>query len=66
MACPNKYNKVAIWNEKIEKYHQLRFELRERSEGYTVELTSTITGCPGGKIKELKEYQTIFRIHFEL
>ena len=55
LAYPNEYNKIAKRDEKIEKYHQLCFKLRERREGYTVKVNSTITGCLGGGIKELKE-----------
>ena len=36
------------------KYQQLCFEVRERREGYTVEVIPTIIGCLGGAMKELK------------
>ena len=54
-ACPNENNKIAKRDEKIGKYNRLCFELRERREGYTVEVVSTIIGCLGGRMKELKE-----------
>ncbi|XP_068739641.1 uncharacterized protein [Montipora capricornis] len=38
MACPNESNKEAKREEKIRKYQQLRFELRERREGYIVKV----------------------------
>ena len=41
--------------DKIRRYGQLCFELRERREGYTVAVIPTIIGCLGGGIKELKE-----------
>ena len=55
VTCSNKYNKVVKRDEKIGDYPRLCFELRERREGYTVKVTPTITGCLGGRIKELKE-----------
>ena len=33
---------------------QLCFEVRERREGYTVEVIPTIIGCLGGGMKELR------------
>ena len=54
MACPNESNKEAKREEKMRKYHQLCFELRERREGHTVIVMSTVIGCLGGGIKELK------------
>ena len=51
MACPNEYKR----DEKIEKYNRLCFELRERREGYTVNVIPSITGCLRGGMKELKE-----------
>ena len=54
MACPNESNKEAKREEKMRKYQQLRFELRERRQGYTVIVIPAVTGCLGGGIKELK------------
>ena len=54
-ACPNEKIKIAKWDEKIEKYNRLCFELRERREGYTVKVVPAIIGCLGGGMKELKE-----------
>ena len=62
VACPNEYNKIVIGDEKIEKYHQLCFEFREQREDYMLKVISMIIGCLGGGIKELREYQTNFRI----
>ena len=55
MACPNEANKEAKREEKIRKYQQLCFELRERREGYTITVIPTVIGCLGGGMKELKE-----------
>ena len=54
-ACPNEKIKIARWDEKIEKYNRLCFELQERREGYTVKVVPAIIGCLGGGMKELKE-----------
>ena len=54
MACPGEGNKIAKRNEKIQKYQQLCFELRERRKGYKVKVIPTVIGCCGGGIKELK------------
>ena len=55
MACPIESNKETKRMNKIIKYRQLCFELRERREGFTVNVVPTIIGCLGGGIKELKE-----------
>ena len=60
MTWPNKYNKIATEDQKTEKCHQLCFELRQRWEGYMVKVISTIIGCLGGGIKELKEHRQLF------
>ena len=54
MACPNELTKEAKREEKMRKYQQLCFELRERREGYTVIVIPSVIGCFGGGIKELK------------
>ena len=54
MACPNESSKEAKREEKMRKYQQLCFELRERREGYTVIVIPIVIGCHGGGIKELK------------
>ena len=55
MACPIESNKDTKRMNKITRYRQLCFELRERREGFTVNVIPTIIGCLGGGIKELKE-----------
>ena len=54
MACPNEKNKDEKREEKMRKYQQLCFELRERREGYTVSFVPVIIGCLGGGIKQLE------------
>ena len=48
MVRPNEYNKIAQRDEKIGKYIWSCFELRERREGYTVNVIPAIIGCLGG------------------
>ena len=54
MACPNEKNKDEKREEKMRKYQQLCFELRERREGYTVSFVPVIIGCLEGGIKQLE------------
>ena len=51
MACPNESNVNAKHLEKIEKYQQLAFEIRERHLGYKVMIIPIVIGCLGGGIK---------------
>ena len=56
MACPIESNKdTKGMNKKITRYRQLCVELRERIEGFTVNVIPRIIGCLGGGIEELKE-----------
>ena len=54
MACPMECNRMKKRDDKVTKYQQLCFEVRERREGYTVEVIPTIIGCLGGGMKELR------------
>ena len=54
MACPNEANKQATREEKIRKYGQLCFEIRERRPGYTVIVVPNVIGFLGGGMKNLK------------
>ena len=54
MACPMEFNRMKKRDDKVTKYQQLCFEVRERREGYTVEVIPTIIGCLGGGMKELR------------
>ena len=47
-------NRMKKRDDKVTKYQQLCFEVRERREGYTVEVIPTIIGCLGGGMKELR------------
>ena len=51
MACPGEGNKMVKRSEKIQKYQQLFFELRERRQGYKVRV---IPGCCRGGMRKLK------------
>ena len=66
MACPNEANRQVRREEKIKKYEQLCFELRERREGYMVKVIPIVTGCLGRGMKELKmDMQKIFEYENE-
>ena len=47
-------NRTKKRDDKVTKYQQLCFEVRERREGYTVEVILTIIGCLGRGMKELR------------
>ena len=51
MACPNEINKDEKRTEKIRKYQQLCYEIRERREGYVVKMIRSVIGCFGGGMK---------------
>ena len=55
MACPNEANKERKREDKIRKYQQLCYELRERWAGYKVKVIPVVTGCLGGGMKRLKD-----------
>ena len=64
MVCPNENNKIAKRDKKIRKYNRLCFESREQRESYMVKVISTVTGCLGRGMKELKEsVRQIFEYH---
>ena len=54
MACPNEKSKEEKGEEKMRKYQQLCFKLRERRQGYTVKFVPVIIGCLGREIKQLE------------
>ena len=56
MACPNEMNKEEKRTEKIRKYQQLCYEIRERREGYIVKMIPSVIGCLGGGMKQLKSH----------
>ena len=54
MTCPNEMNKEEKRTEKIRKYQQLCYEIREGREGYIVKMILSVIGCLGGGMKQLK------------
>ena len=55
MACPNEAKKIGKRAEKIWKYQQLLYELRERRPGFTVKVVLMVIECLGGEIKQNEE-----------
>ena len=53
MACPNESNKEKKREEKMRKYQQLCYEIRERRDGYKVKIIPVVIGCLGGGVKRL-------------
>ena len=51
MACPMEGNIEKKRNEKLTKYRQIAFEIREKRVGFTVEVVPLIIGCCGGGLK---------------
>ena len=54
MACPSENNRLNKRQEKIKKYQQLCFELRERKVSYKVQFIPAIIGCLGGGVGQLE------------
>ena len=52
MACPQQHNLETKWAEKLTKYRQLAFEMRERRPGYMITVIPVVTGALGGGIKK--------------
>ena len=48
MACTNESNKEKKREEKVKKYQQLCYEIRERRDGYKVKIIPVVIGCLGG------------------
>ena len=53
MACPCKNNVDAKHEEKLQKYQQLAFEIRERGAGYNVMIIPIVIGCLGGGMRRV-------------
>jgi hypothetical protein len=51
MACPQQQNIKAKRQEKLTKYRQLAFEMRERRIGYTITVVPLVIGALGGGMK---------------
>ena len=54
MACPNESNIAKKRREKLDKYQQLAFEIREKRNDYLVEILPIVIGCMGGGMKEVE------------
>ena len=54
MACPQTPNVQTKREEKLTKYRQLAYEMRERRPGYKVYVIPVVIGALGGGIKALK------------
>ena len=64
MACPQQANIAS--NEKVTKYRQLAFKLRERRPGYNIMIVPLGIGALGGGIKEvLRDVERVFSEHSE-
>ena len=62
MACPYEWNTHEKRIEKLRKYQQLAFELRERREQYRVMVVLLVIGCLRGGIKQLtKDIKVLFK-----
>ena len=66
MACPQQANIAAKRNEKVTKYRQLAFELRERRPGYDIAIIPVVIGALGGGMKEvLRDVERVFSERLE-
>ena len=54
MACLRENNRVNKRLEKIQKYHQLYFELREKRSSYKILFIPAVIGCLGGEVGQLE------------
>ena len=54
MACPMEKNIEKKIQEKLTKYQQLAFEIREKKPNYMVKIVPLILGCCGGGVNQLK------------
>ena len=54
MACRNEKNIGEKHREKLNKYQQLAFEIREKRPGYRVEIVPIVIGCLGGGMKQVE------------
>ena len=54
MACPDEKNIGEKHREKLTKYQQLAFEMREKRPEYRVEIVPIVVGCLGGGMKQVE------------
>ena len=67
MACPQESNIEAKVKEKLDKYQQLAFEMRETRVGHRVEIVPLVIGCLGGGVgKLLKAVQSVLDTETEI
>ena len=67
MACPQESNIEAKVKEKLDKYQQLAFEMRENRVGHRVEIVPLVIGCLGGGVgKLLKAVQSVLDTETEI
>ena len=55
MACPGEKNVLKKYKEKIQKYQQRAFDVRERRPGYRVGVILIVIGCMGGGVGVIRE-----------
>ena len=55
MACSAEADIAEERREKLQKYRQLAFEIRERRVGLMVEIVPLVIGCLGGGMEKLEE-----------
>ena len=53
MACPQQHNLETKRAEKLTKYQQLAFEMRERRPGYVVTVIPIVVRALGGGMKKM-------------
>ena len=53
MARPSENNVDAKHAEKLQKYQQLAFEIRERRPGYNVMIIPIVTGCVRASMRQV-------------
>ena len=51
MTCPSDQNKY----EKLQKYQQLAYKIREKRPGYHVDILPVVIGCMRGGVNKLRE-----------
>ena len=54
MAYPNEKNIGEKHREKLTKYQQLAFEMREKRPEFRVEIVPIVIGCLGGGMKQVE------------
>ena len=55
MACPVEKNIEEKISEKLRKYQQVAYEIRERRQGYRVWIVPLVIGCLGGGMEKVMQ-----------